>query len=68
MGANVQMQLYRNKAGEVLVRLMLNENDVTLPIECKTAPFYPWDKFRALVEGNMAKMDKCRDEALAKRK
>jgi hypothetical protein len=68
MGANVQMQLYRNKAGEVLVRLMLNENDVTLPIECKTAPFYPWDKFRALVEGNMAKMDKCRDAALARRR
>ena len=67
MAANVQMQLYRNKAGEVLVRIMLNEKDATLPIECKTAPFYPWDKFRALVEGNMTKLESRRDEILKKR-
>lgn len=67
MAANVQMQLYRNNAGEVLVRIMLNEKDATLPIECKTAPFYPWDKFRALVEGNMTKLESRRDEILKKR-
>lgn len=67
MAANVQMQLYRNKADEVLVRVMLNEKDATLPIECKTAPFYPWDKFRALVEGNMAELDRRRDAILKKR-
>lgn len=67
MAANVQIQLYRNKAGEVLVRLMLNEKDMILPIECKTAPFYPWNEFRKLVEGNMDRLDKQRDAVLAKR-
>lgn len=67
MAANVQMQFYRNKEGDVLVRLLLNEKDATLPIECKTAPFYPWDKFRALVEGNMTKLERRRDEILKKR-
>ena len=67
MAANVQMQFYRNKADEVLVRVMLNEKDATLPIECKTAPFYPWDKFRALVEGNMAELERRRDAILKKR-
>ena len=35
MAANLQVVLYRNKAGEVLVRSLLNERDVFLPIECE---------------------------------
>ena len=56
MGANLQLVLYRNKAGEVLVRSLLNEKDVTLPIECETAPFYPWDEFCKVVNKNMARL------------
>ena len=56
MGANLQIVLYRNKAGEVLVRSLLNEKDMTLPIECKSAPFYPWDEFCKLANKNMERL------------
>ena len=61
MAANLQLVLYRNKRGEVLVRSLLNERDVRLPIECETAPFYPWDKMRELIYKNMAKLEKSRE-------
>lgn len=66
MGANIQIQLYRNDQGKVLVRLLLNEKDATLPIECNSAPFYPWDVFRKFVEGNMAEFDKRRNKILSR--
>ena len=52
MAANLQIVLYRNKKGEVLVRSLVNERDGYLPIECKTAPFYPWDEFCKHVNKN----------------
>ena len=64
MGANLQIVLYRNKKGDVLVRLLMNEQDMTLPIECKTAPFYPWGEFRKLVNDNMARLVKTREQVL----
>ena len=62
MAANLQIVLYRNKAGEVLVRSLLNERDVFLPIECESAPFYKWEDFRALAYKNLDKLDKTRNE------
>lgn len=62
MAANLQIVLYRNSEGKVLVRSLLNEQDVLLPIECKTAPFYPWEAFRELAYKNLAKLDKSRDQ------
>ena len=64
MAANIQMVLYRNKENKVLVRLLLNEQDMKLPIECKTAPFYPWDEFRKMVDANMARLIKSREQVL----
>ena len=60
MGANVQLILYRNKENKVLVRLLLNEQDMKLPIECTTAPFYPWEEFCKMVDANMARLSKHR--------
>ena len=57
MAANLQIVLYRNKKGEVLVRSLVNEKDAYLPIECKTAPFYPWKDFCAIAHKHMAKND-----------
>ena len=62
MAANLQIVLYRNKRGDVLVRSLLNEKDVTLPIECESAPFYPWEAFRELAYKNLDKLDKTRNE------
>ncbi|MBR2326229.1 MAG: hypothetical protein IKA49_02580 [Alistipes sp.] len=64
MGANLQIVLYRNKRGEVLVRSLLNEKDVTLPIECDTAPFYPWSEFCKLAHSNLARLDRSQKEVL----
>ena len=64
MGANIQMVLYRNKAGEVLVRSLLNEQDMVLPIECATAPFYPWEEFCKLVNNNMKRLLTTREKML----
>jgi hypothetical protein len=64
MAANLQIVLYRNKKGDVLVRSLINENDAYLPIECKTAPFYPWREFCNLAQKNMAKNDCARKEFL----
>lgn len=42
MAANLQMIFYRNKSGNVLVRFLHNENEVSLPIKSQKGPFYRW--------------------------
>ena len=66
MAANLQIVLYRNSSGEVLVRSLINERDAYLPIECKTAPFYPWGDFKNFVEGNMKQLIDTRNRVLEK--
>ena len=47
MASNMQFIFYRSKKNpDVLVRILHNENDVTLPIESATAPFYKWEDVR----------------------
>lgn len=53
MAANLQIVLYRNKQGKILVRSLINERDAYLPIKCKTAPFYPWSDFCKYVNENV---------------
>lgn len=45
MGCNVQFIFYRNKGGEVLVKLLLNEEEIALPkqIDGSMAPYYRWE-------------------------
>ena len=64
MAANLQFVLYRNKEGIVLVRSLINEGDAYLPIECKTAPFYPWEEFCKLVDKNMEHLLETRKRVL----
>ena len=56
MAANLQIVLYRNKKGEILVRSLINERDAYLPIECKTAPFYPWSDFCKHINKNVKEL------------
>ncbi len=47
MGGNVQLVFYRSrKSDTVLVRIMLNEADVSLPLSCETAPYYDWKEVK----------------------
>ena len=46
MASNMQMIFFRDKKGDILVKVMMNEREVTLPIDSPTAPFYPWNQLR----------------------
>ncbi len=48
MCGNVQLVFYR-KAGsdDILVRVLLNERDATLPVRTDRVPFYHWKDLRA---------------------
>src|SRR6185369_17993795 len=45
MSANVQWVLYSN-GKDYLVKILLNERDVTLPIPTTTFPYYPWNDIK----------------------
>ena len=48
MAANLQIVFYRKdiKDDDVLIKLLLNEDESTLPIETDCAPYYHWKDFR----------------------
>ena len=48
MGANIQFIFYRSnpKDQDVLVKVLLNEQEATLPIATDCAPYYHWTDFR----------------------
>jgi hypothetical protein len=50
MAANLQMVFYRNRAGQVLVKLLLNERETAIPA-LGDGPYYAWDAFRTYAEG-----------------
>ena len=64
MAANLQIVLYRNKQGKVLVRSLINERDAYLPIKCKSAPFYPWKDFCKYVNSNLKQLDESKEKVL----
>ena len=49
MGCNLQLVFYRESAADddVLVKVLLNENEATLPLKSSMAPYYHWSDFRA---------------------
>lgn len=48
MGANIQLVFFRKDAkdGDVLVKVLLNENEATLPLPSDLAPYYRWSDFK----------------------
>lgn len=50
MAGNIQMVFYRKpgslKPEDVLVKVMLNEREMTLPLDRKNGPYYKWTDFR----------------------
>lgn len=62
MAANVQMILYRNKVGDVLVRFLVDERPATLPLAAVSEGFYRWDDVRGHLLSRLASLDaSCRD-------
>ena len=48
MGANIQLVFYRRNRNDkdVLVKVLLNENEATLPVKTDCAPYYRWSDFK----------------------
>jgi len=51
MGANLQIIFYRDKKNDILVKFLLNECEVTLPLKNKTAPYYSWKEVKTFLAG-----------------
>lgn len=47
MAANIQLIFYRSKKdAPILVKILLNEREVDLPLKSETAPYYKWSDVR----------------------
>lgn len=46
MAANLQIVFFRNKQGNVIAKLMLNERETHIPLATDNWPFYQWDDLR----------------------
>jgi hypothetical protein len=53
MGSNLQFIFYRSspKDKDVLVKVLLNEQEATLPIATDCAPYYHWADVRSYCMG-----------------
>ena len=48
MGSNIQMVFYKNKAGNVLVKILYNEKETTIPaLKAVSGPYYEWSDLKA---------------------
>lgn len=63
MASNVQMIFYRPEGRgaarpeDVLVKIMLNEQETTMPVATDSWPYYPWTAVRAFMQGKLDKYD-----------
>lgn len=46
MACNVQMVYYRNTQDDIIVKVLLNEREATLPVATDMAPYYRWSDVR----------------------
>ncbi|MBQ9137507.1 MAG: hypothetical protein IJX65_02590 [Alistipes sp.] len=53
MAANVQWVFYSNKRGEIIVKMLLNEQPITFPIQSDIAPYYRWQDVRSYCIGRL---------------
>ena len=60
MASNIQIIFYRPKKGEtgdILVKAMLNEREVSLPIQTDQYPYYKWADLRKYYMDKIAKYE-----------
>lgn len=46
MGGNVQWVFFRNRRGDIIVKFLLNENEVGIPVGTDIYPYYHWEDVR----------------------
>ncbi|MDE5956325.1 MAG: hypothetical protein K2G80_07515, partial [Bacteroidales bacterium] len=48
MASNIQMVFYSNRKGDVIVKLLYNENEVLVPaLKAVQGPYYSWNDLRS---------------------
>ena len=47
MAGNIQLIFYRKRKGDVLVKFLLNENEVGIPAATELYPYYRWEDVKA---------------------
>lgn len=59
MAGNVQMVFYRKSASDAdpLVKVLLNENEATLPLKAAKGPYYRWADVRQYLLGRIAALE-----------
>ncbi|MGN0281836.1 MAG: histidine-type phosphatase [Prevotella sp.] len=59
MAANIQFVFYRKDETDknVMVKVLLNENEATLPLKTDTPPYYPWSDVRSYYLDKLASFD-----------
>lgn len=58
MGSNIQWIFYQKKGSDdILVKALLNENEVTLPVKSDVAPYYHWSDVRSYFRNKLSKWD-----------
>lgn len=53
MATNLQMIFYRNRGGEVLLKILFNEKETFLSIEGYAGPYYPWNEVKRYFVGRI---------------
>ena len=46
MGASLQLVFFRNSEGDILLKVLLNEAEATLPLPSSQGPYYRWNDFK----------------------
>lgn len=55
MATNLQFVFYRKaKSDDILVKVLLNEDEATLPVKSDVAPYYHWNDFKAYCQEKLA--------------
>lgn len=47
MASNIQIIFYKNKARNILVKFMLNEQEIGIPCDTNNFPYYEWEKVKS---------------------
>lgn len=55
MAANLQMVFFKNKKNDVLVKFLLNEKEVSIPIKTPQFPYYSWKSVESYLSSLISK-------------
>lgn len=60
MGCNIQLVFYRptKGKGDILVKALLNEHEMSMPVKTENYPYYKWDDLRSYYLGKLDAFDK----------